>query len=652
MMSDILINLTEKIIRLPRFYRRWIILSLDLLICLLSIWFAFYLRLGFLVLPLDDSGWASKMLLTSIISVMLAIPIFIAAGLYRSILRHGGMNAMFLIGRACCFYSVIFFIVLVISKIEVPRSIGIIQPLLLLFLIGLSRSIIYIWIRIHNQVANRNSCMQRALIYGAGQTGRQFVAAMNNNSSMRIVGFIDDDVRLHGLTVDGLTIHNPCNMSELVSKNLITDILLAMPNIGRKRRSEILSWIVSITPIHVRTLPSVTELALGKITVSEINELDIYDLLGRDPIVSDSELTADCTFNKVVMITGAGGSIGSELCRQIASMNPKVLLMVEQSEFMLYNISEEIMEKFKIEAVPLLASIQDFDRISEIVMAWRPHTIYHTAAYKHVPLVEHNLIEGIRNNVMGTKNVATIAVANKVKNVVFISTDKAVRPTNVMGASKRVAELILQGLAAASISTNLSIVRFGNVLGSSGSVVPLFRRQIQNGGPVTVTHKDVTRYFMTIPEACQLVINAGSMAKGGEVFLLDMGEPVKIIDLAKKMIELSGYSVRDDVNLDGDILIQTIGLRPGEKLYEELLISGDLTVTDHPRIMMVREKFMPWIDLEKELNRLSVFLDLRDTLSVREIIESLVKDYQPAEKIVDWVYLENKGRNNSLTLKS
>eukprot|EP00887_Chlorella_sp_A99_P004417 scaffold39.g4417.t1 len=423
-----------------------------------------------------------------------------------------------------------------------------------------------------------------------------------------------------------------------------------MPSLNRKRRNEILNQIRS-AHVAVRTLPSVTDLAQGKVSISDLRELDVDDLLDRGPVMPNHILLAMNVRSKIVMVTGAGGSIGSELCRQVLSIGPAKMLLIEQSEFALYAIHQELEEKLsgrEIVLVPLLASVQDDERIREIMSTWHPDTVYHAAAYKHVPLVEHNPAEGIKNNVLGTLRTAQAAAENGVSDFVLISTDKAVRPTNIMGASKRLAEMVLQALAATNPNTKFSMVRFGNVLGSSGSVVPKFRQQIRDGGPITLTHAEITRYFMTIPEASQLVIQAGAMAKGGDVFVLDMGQPVKIMDLARRMIELSGLTVKDGQNLEGDIEIEITGLRPGEKLYEELLIGANPKCTSHSRIMKAHEDFIPWSDLQGELNALKLALNANDVGAIRLMMKKLVSGYTPSDEIVDWVYLEQEAEVQAL----
>ena len=470
-------------------------------------------------------------------------------------------------------------------------------------------------------------------------------AALTSSGEMDVIGFIDDDRTLQGSVLNGKTIYAADDLAALVTKLGVTDILLALPSASRKRRSEILAMVSKLSVV-VRTLPGLMDLAQGRVTISDLRELDIEDMLGRDAVAPNPILLGKSIAGKTVLVTGAGGSIGSELCRQILFLRPTTLLLVEMSEFALYAIDAELRQKMAnepglhVRILPLLASVQDERRINSIMATWRPNTVYHAAAYKHVPLVEHNPAEGLRNNVFGTLTTAQAAEAHGVQDFVLISTDKAVRPTNVMGTSKRLAEMTLQALAAKGETTRFSMVRFGNVLGSSGSVVPLFRKQIKAGGPVTITHEEITRYFMTIPEAAQLVIQAGAMATGGEVFVLDMGDPVKIIDLARRMIEFSGLSVRDANMPDGDIEIEVIGLRPGEKLYEELLIGENPITTNHPRIMKARDAFLAWSDLKRELDSLVSGMDRGDVYFVRTKLTQIVNEFTPDEDVVDWIYIE------------
>jgi len=656
-MKQPLFKLAVPILALPRAAKRFVALSVDLGLCVLSVWLAFYLRLGEFVALSGTSLWAVGG------SVGIALPIFIVSGLYRAIFRYSGWPALLAVARAVGIYGLLYASVFTaIGVTGVPRTVGIIQPILLLLLVGASRALARVWLGDQYLSILKHASRPKVLIYGAGNTGRQLAAAMANSHEMQVSGFLDDDDRLYGHVLNGQPIYNPADLDTLATTLNISDVLLAMPSLSRRRRNEILSKI-RVAKVAVRTLPSVTDLAQGKVSISNLQELDIDDLLGREPVMPNHILLAMNVRSKVVMVTGAGGSIGSELCRQILTVGPSKLLLIEQSEFALYGIHQELEEKLagrEIVLVPLLASVQDSERIHEIMSTWHPDTVYHAAAYKHVPLVEHNPAEGIKNNVLGTLRTAQVAAENGVTDFVLISTDKAVRPTNVMGASKRLAEMALQALASSqagtsggiSSGTKFSMVRFGNVLGSSGSVVPKFRQQIRDGGPITLTHPDVTRYFMTIPEAAQLVIQAGAMAKGGDVFVLDMGQPVKIMDLARRMVELSGLTVKDDEYPEGDIEISVTGLRPGEKLYEELLIGDNPKPTVHPRIMKAHEEFIPWAEFEVKLNALEIALNVNDVGVIRLMMQQLVAGYIPSDDIVDWVYLEQEAEAQEMEVAS
>lgn len=635
------------ILALPRTAKRFVALSVDLGLCVLTVWIAYYLRLGEFVVLSGNALWAAG------VSIGIALPIFIVSGLYRAIFRYSGLPALLAVARAVGIYGLLYASLFTfIGVTGVPRTVGIIQPILLLLFVGASRALARFWLSDQYLSILKRAARPKVLIYGGGSTGRQLAAAMFNNHEMQVAGFLDDDDRLHGHVLNGLPIYNPTDLGNLATALNISDVLLAMPNIARRRRNEILSQIRG-AHVSVRTLPSVTDLAQGKVSVSDLRELDIDDLLGREPVMPNHILLAMNVRSKVVMVTGAGGSIGSELCRQILAVSPMKLLLIEQNEFALYTIHQELDGKLagrEIVLVPLLASVQDGERMCEIMSTWHPNTVYHAAAYKHVPLVEHNPAEGIKNNVLGTLRTAQAAVENGISDFVLISTDKAVRPTNIMGASKRLAEMVLQALAATNPGTKFSMVRFGNVLGSSGSVVPKFRQQIRDGGPITLTHPEITRYFMTIPEASQLVIQAGAMAKGGDVFVLDMGQSVRIMDLARRMIELSGLTVRDEAYPDGDIAIEITGLRPGEKLYEELLIGNNPKPTSHPRIMKAQEDFIAWTDLESSLNALELALNVNDVSVVRLMMQQLVSGYAPSGEIVDWVFMEQEAEATALGL--
>lgn len=638
-MHRVLNQLAEPVLALPRNLKRAVALGVDVLLCVVSVWLAFYLRT-------DEVPPVTLPLLWVVgAAVLLALPVFVTSGLYRAIFRYSGLPAMLAVVRAMLIYGMVFGGVFTVWGAEgVPRSVGIIQPLLLLLLVGASRAAVRVWLGGLYHQHLRKATLPQAVIYGAGSAGRQLASAMANSPEIRVVGYLDDDDRLHGHVLNGLPIHNPADLAEILADYLVTDVLLAVPSVTRQRRNEILNELKP-HKVSVRTLPGLSDLATGKVSLSDVRELDIDDLLGREPVKPNGLLLNLNTYGKSVLVTGAGGSIGSELCRQIIKTHPRQLLMVEMSEFALYQIHHELQHTEGVELVPLLASACDEVRMHEIMDTWRPHTVYHAAAYKHVPLVEHNPAEGVRNNVWGTRVCAEAAQRNGVRNFVLISTDKAVRPTNIMGATKRLAEMVLQALAqqqaalGAEGRTVFSMVRFGNVLGSSGSVVPLFRNQIKAGGPITLTHADITRYFMTIPEAAQLVIQAGAMGAGGDVFVLDMGQPVKIIDLAHRIIELSGLTVKDDQNPDGDIAIALSGLRPGEKLYEELLIGDNPKPTQHSRIMKAHEPFLPWDELTQKLHALSAAMGVNDVPVIRGMLQELVSGYQPSGDVVDWVHL-------------
>jgi len=615
----------------PRSIKRPLIMVADFALLPLALWTAIGLRLDNWQAASAYSWW--MFLLPSV----LAIPIFVRMGLYRAIIRFMGDKAIFTIVLAVTI-SVLFFVgaYVFLGLPNIPRGALVIYWILANLYIGTSRFLArYVLRRIEFEAGQR-----RVLIYGAGSAGRQLAVGLRIGHEYDPVGFIDDDVVQHGLTINSLTVYSQEDLGAVVSKLRVTDVLLAIPSAPRKRRIDIIN---SLLPLHVRVqvMPGLAELAGGEVKISDIREVEIDDLLGRNPVPPDDALLAANIRGKAVMVTGAGGSIGGELCRQIIQLGPKLLVLYELSEFALYNIEHELRlmaasHKIDLQILPVMGSVQNGIRLKSIMMRYGIQTVYHAAAYKHVPLVEFNMVEGILNNTFGTRATALSAIASGVETFVLISTDKAVRPTNVMGASKRLAELVLQSLADdPSVRTQFSMVRFGNVLGSSGSVVPLFRKQIASGGPVTVTHPEIIRYFMTIPEASQLVIQAGAMGGNGEVFVLDMGEPVRIVDLARRMIQLSGFSVRDANTPDGDINIEFTGLRPGEKLYEELLIGDDVTGTPHPRIMKAHESFMSRQHLEGVLEDLANVCMDNDLDRVRQILFDNVSGYKPEREIVD-----------------
>lgn len=640
MIPTILKSLAMPVLAMPRLAKRVVVVAVDAMLCVLSVCLAFYLRLGEWVPLTGGAYWRPEFAITG--ALVLALPVFIFSGLYRAIFRYSGLLATITVVKASVVYAVMYGVLYTFVGVEgVPRTIGIIQPMLMVVFVVASRAAARYWLGGSYRNELKLALLPKVLIYGAGATGRQLADALANSHEMRVTGFLDDDAQLIGQILNGQPIFHPDALTDLVVSRGVSDVLLAMPSINRARRNEILLRI-SQAKVAVRTLPSVNELAQGKVQTSDLRELDIDDLLGRDPVPPDHVLLSKNIKSKVVLVTGAGGSIGSELCRQILDVVPKTLLLVELSEFALYQIHAELSAKALdqgVALIPLLASVQDARRMNELMNTWRPDTVYHAAAFKHVPLVEHNPSEGLKNNVLGTLTVAKAAATHAVKSFVLISTDKAVRPTNVMGASKRLAEMVLQAMAAKQAVTSFAMVRFGNVLGSSGSVVPKFRQQIKDGGPITLTHPEITRYFMTIPEAAQLVIQAGSMAEGGEVFVLDMGQPVKIIDLAKSMIELSGLTLKNADNPEGDIEIAITGLRPGEKLYEELLIGDDPRQTSHPRIMKANERFIDWSTLESKLNDLSQALAMNDVEQMLVLLQELVIGYKREATIVDWVHM-------------
>lgn len=607
--------------------KRLFVVALDMVLAVVATWLAFSLRLETLHWPVDLQ-WRVYGL-----TALLFVPVFIRFGLYRAIFRYTGQAALLATAKATGLYaSVLFGTLLWVQWPGVPRSLGILQPLVFLLLVGASRAFARFWLAGLGPLGDGTE--SRFLIYGAGTAGAQTASAMEIAAQSVLVGFVDDDPAKVGRSINGVPVFAASSVAALVRDQGVTDLLLAMPSAARSRRKEIIESLHAV-PVHVRTLPDWADLASGRVTVQDFKELDIEDLLGRDPVPPRADLMARNLADKVVLVTGAGGSIGSELCRQIVGQRPRQLVLLDHSEFNLYTIHQELVTTVAalglvVEVVPLLASVAHDVRLQDICRLYRPHTVYHAAAYKHVPIVESNPAVGIENNVFGTLNMARAAMDNGVASFVLVSTDKAVRPTNIMGASKRMAELVLQALAAQSSMSNgtcFSMVRFGNVLGSSGSVVPLFRRQLADGGPLTVTHAEVTRYFMTIPEAAQLVLQAGAMARGGEVFVLDMGEPVRIIDLARRMVELSGMTVRDDTTPDGDISIAITGLRPGEKLYEELLIGDNPTATVHPRIMMAHEHFLDWPTLDQHLRALHRSAGSGDVAQIKAVLRSCVHGY-------------------------
>jgi FlaA1/EpsC-like NDP-sugar epimerase len=586
----------------PRPTKRLMSISYDILAVPLSIYLALSLRHGTLTPEIPSSVWTS-IGLTTIASII----IFIRLGLYRAVVRFMAERAFgsLMIGSSLSALTLATSSFLL--QAQMPRSAVIIYLFCVLIFIGAPR----LFIRAVVSQMSKNGTEQ-VLIYGAGQQGIALANSLMTSDKFRPLAFIDDNKKKHKSVIHGLKVYSSTELDDLldeqVSKGQSKKVLLALGSASNSKRKRLLEQLAS-KKVEVLTTPSVNDIVSGKAKIEEVKKVDIEDLLGRDPVPPRSELIQQCITDQVVAVTGAGGSIGSEICRQVLTQKPKKLVLIELNEYSLYAIEQELNQLkeakgLELDIISILGSVQREHRLSTIFSTFKVDTVYHAAAYKHVPMVEHNVVEGVRNNVFGTWYCAEAAIKAQVKNFVLISTDKAVRPTNVMGTSKRVAELVLQALAERQKETRFTMVRFGNVLGSSGSVVPLFHKQIQQGGPITVTHPDIIRYFMTIPEAAQLVIQAGSMGKGGDVFVLDMGEPVKITSLARKMIHLSGLSEKHEQNPNGDIAIEFSGLRPGEKLYEELLVGDNVEGTDHPRIMTANEIHLSWPETHNLLNRL------------------------------------------------
>jgi len=639
----ILTNTSKSIVNLPRYAKRIIAIIIDLGLCILCTWLAFYLRLEQFI-EINDTT-----ILAALISISLAIPIFWLADLYKAMVRFAGASIILTVAVATFAYSLLYFAIIGIYGIQgIPRSIGILQPVLLFLAISSSRMVIK-YLFTSNLAFKNSKNKKNVLIYGAGSAGRQLLSSLENNPEMKVVGFLDDNHQFHNQSVLGQTVYDPLSVDELINKKNIDLVLLALPLITRSKRNQIIDSLNKYK-ITVKTLPSIQDIVDGKISVSDIKDLTIEDLLNREQVQPNLELLSKNINSKVVLVTGAGGSIGSEICRQIIKLKPKKLLLLELNEFALYKISEELKNIApNLKIIPLLINIQNSSRVEEVFKTFKIDTVYHAAAYKHVPLVEENICESVKNNVFGTFLIAQIALKYKVSNFVLISSDKAVRSTNIMGATKRLAEICIQALSNNQINhTKFAIVRFGNVLQSSGSVIPKFKKQIKEGGPVTLTHPDVTRFFMTITEASQLVIQAGAMAEKCEVYVLNMGKSIKIKDLIYKMIKLSGLTVKDVKNLEGDIEVKIIGLRPGEKLYEELLIGDNPQKTYHEKIQKAQDPFIPFNQLKINLDNLSSLLENNKIAEVKSLLGSLVLSYQSNSKIVDHIYEEKLNFKNDV----
>jgi len=685
-------SIFKGIVAIPRSAKRSILISADSVLLIGALWLSFSLRLDNWYWP--RGGVNNPIVLLVLVAPVFAVPVFAHFGLYRAIIRYLGMRAVWSIVKAVMVYAALWGVIAFLSGVQgVPRSVVPINAMVAVLAVGGSRMFArWLLSKIEDSVRISPaddragvgvSQHSRVVIFGAGAAGRQLAVGLGQSRECILLAFVDDGIELHGRDLMGVPIISQDKLQNFVVSHQVDDILLAMPSITRQQRSVIIEHLRPLN-IRIRTLPGLIAMAQGKADYADLHDLDIHDLLAREPAEADEVMLQEQVTGKTVMVTGAGGSIGSELCRQILQRKPKVLLLFELSEFSLYTLHNELLDTLHYLAneqrnsgavglvatiIPLLGSVADENRVSDVILTWNPNIIYHAAAVKHVPIVEQNIAECVKNNVSGTLVMAKVAIERQVERFILVSTDKAVNPTNAMGASKRCCELILQALAAeqhpsfepmwdgkpaaqVARTTQLAMVRFGNVLGSSGSVVPYFRQQIAQGGPITLTHQDVIRYFMTMPEAAQLVMQTGAMAGGSikgigdrinseaEVYVLDMGEPVKIIDLARRMVELSGFRVKDENSPEGDIAIEVVGLRPGEKLYEELLIGNNPQATQHPRIMKANEKFLRWSELQPMITTLRIAAVNGDVMMIRSMLQLLVPEYQPDEKVADWVYRE------------
>lgn len=629
-------DILEKLIELPRNIKQACLLCLDMLFVTIAMWSAVALRWGHLNFEVGTVEYVS-----AVVTVLASAVVFLRLGLYRAVIRYMGQQAIWAIITAVTYSTLILGATIFFLQAQVPRSTPFIYWGLALLGIGGSRLIV----RAYYQ-AKLRSLSENVIIYGAGETGRQLLNALSQGDQYHAVAFVDDNDYLQRSVINGLQVARPEDTEQLIAQHDITQVLLAIPSASTERRREIINSLVGL-PVHVRTVPRFNELVSGLASVNQIRDVDLDDLLGREPVPPHPELLDRCITQKVVMVTGAGGSIGSELCRQILESSPRELVLLDNSEHALYQIERELRETMErlelhVEMVALLGSVQDQKRLESIYRTFRVQTVYHAAAYKHVPMVEYNIAEGVANNVFGTWYAAEAARQAGVETFVLVSTDKAVRPTNIMGASKRFAEMLLQGLAQGETRTRFCMVRFGNVLGSSGSVVPLFHEQIAAGGPVTVTHPEVSRFFMSIQEAAQLVLQAGAMGTGGDVFVLNMGEPVRIVDLARRMIRLSGYEMNHDTHVGGPIDIEFVGLRPGEKLHEELLLGSNVEGTGHPMIMRAEEECLPYEQMHDMLLQLVTHCEELDCDSISSILSSAVSGFGRQPVRYDHLWLKRE----------
>ncbi len=623
------LQLIRRTAELPRGVRAALVALIDILICTAAALFAFWLRLG-------EWHWFDRpVLIFMVIAIPAWLTIAIGTKTYRSLVRFSGGETIRQLAIRCGLMSIVLAAILVPLRVQgIPRTLAVLHPLVFMLALAGSRlglSSLLLKALYSGPLRHKR---KRLLIYGAGSAGQQLANSVREDPQIRVIGFVDENPVLSNRSLEGKPIWHTDELERILALEDVDEVFLALSTASRSTRRQIVERLRVRAPnVRVRMLPSISEIAFGKVSINDLRDVQIEELLGRDEVAPDPDLMGRNVTGKCVMVTGAGGSIGSELCRQIILQRPRMLVLVERSEHALYLIDAELRELkeregLDVRTVAELADVVQPTECTRAFQAWRPDTVFHAAAYKHVPLIEDNPLQGIRNNVIGTLNACLAAEAVGTGTFILVSTDKAVRPTSVMGASKRVCELIIQARAKAQPALTYSGVRFGNVLGSSGSVVPLFRRQIEKGGPVTVTHADVTRYFMTIPEASQLVIQAGAMAEGGDIFLLDMGEPVRVQDLARAMIELSGLTIRDESNPDGDIEITEIGLRPGEKLYEELLIQEGGHPTNHPRIVRARESMIDWLHLQQRLQELGDAIDYGDQDAVMNLLRLLVPGFR------------------------
>ena len=628
-------SLSKKIFSLSRFYKKCVAIITDAFLCVFTLWLAFYLRLEEFVL-FKDIG-----LTPILLTILLTVLIFWSTGLYRTLFRYAGLSIFSTISLSVFIYGLIFFSIISIYGVkDVPRSIGVIQPILLYVFVIISRFLAkYFLTGSFNKYEKKKS---NVLIYGAGVAGRQLFLSLEENVKYKVEGFLDDDYSKHRQSLLGKKIYDPRNINTLKEDKEIKLILFAIPSLNKSRKKEIIKTI-SNQGIEIKTLPNLSDIIEDKLSFSDVKDYLIDDLLDRDPVEANQQLLSQNITSKIILTTGAGGTIGAELSRQILKLRPKKLILFELNEFALFNIYEELSNINKnLEIIPLLGNILDKKKVEKVFKTFKVDTVYHAAAYKHVPLVEANICEGVKNNVFGTYIVAKVSIEQGVSDFVLISSDKAVRPTNIMGASKRLAELCVQALFHQNQSQkiNMSMVRFGNVLDSSGSVIPKFKQQIRQGGPITLTHPEVTRYFMTIPEAAQLVIQAGAMSKKCDVFVLDMGESVKIKHLIYRVVELSGLSIKDEEHPDGDIEIQVTGLRAGEKLYEELLLGDNPQPTSHEKIKKAQDPFIPLLELEKHLTAIKTHLMNNKVANVKMLLKKVLNSYQSEYEIIDHLYLD------------